>query len=113
MLISINYKSYNPKTQQYLYTLVDSEFGSIEVEEKLVAARTAKGLFAAAVVKAYSERNLPVGRNLALATLYMSEKFNWSIEDTKIYQDQYCQKRIQNWAEYAKERDFHLEKLLK
>lgn len=81
------------------FTLVDSEFGEI----KVVAS-----WWVIAVVKAYRERDLPVGRNLALATIHDAKKHDRSIEFLASRQDLYCA----CVRPYAKERDEYLEKML-
>lgn len=97
----------------YEYTIVDSEFGRINVsiDRHLVIENLSmcRGL---AVVKAYSERNLPVGKHLALAAIYLHSTYGWDIEDNNTIQDEACPRHISNWSQYAKERDYHLEKLL-
>jgi hypothetical protein len=119
--ISFTYDSYDSKTDQYIYTIVDSDFGSVEVgpgpgpgsgpgSRVAVGVGVVVGGFA--VVREYSKRNLNVGRNLALAVIWTHRTYKSDIADIIRWQDKYCTKYIENWMMYAKERDYHLEKLL-
>jgi hypothetical protein len=122
--ISFAYDSYDRTTDQYIYTLVDSEFGSVKggveggifggvgVGEFGLEFGVAVGV-AVGVAREYSKRNLPVGRNLALTVLWMYKTYpHYSIKQRIEWQDQYCPKHVENWQQYAAERDDALEKLL-
>lgn len=110
--VSIEYGKYNRSSGQWEYTLTDSEFGLV------------KGIFdvylnhglrsGAIVVKVYSERNLNVGKNLALLSIWFgnSNPNHSSIANFVGSSDIHCPAYIPNWAEYAKERDEYLQKLL-
>jgi hypothetical protein len=113
MLVSIKYNRYDYKTNEYIYTIVDSDFGSVGVGVEVgVGGGVEVGVGAGvAVVREYSRRKLSVGRNLALAVLYLAKMY-YSIKQHVKSQDIYCPKYIENWDQYAKERDYHLEKLL-
>lgn len=94
----------------HTYTIVDSDFGSIKIISKFTIGYV--------VAQVYSERNLPVGSNIARALLY------WRAECKRLYNDDYdivdiikmqdasSSNQFPNWAQYAKERDEYLEKLL-
>lgn len=86
------------------YTIVDSDFGEIEIKD---------WAYCAAIIQLYSTRNLPIGKNLALATIYWS-KLYWSndIERLIFWQNEVCPQYIPNWAQYAKEQNEYLEKML-
>lgn len=106
----ISYESYfNPHVNRYSTKIVDSEFGEIDI----VVPYNQSGYWsAAAIVKAYGERNLPIGKNLALATIYYSKLYSENIRRTALYHDTHLSELIPNWNVYAKERDEYLEKLL-
>jgi hypothetical protein len=114
--VSLTYDSYDRATDQYFYTLVDSEFGSVKVEgdEDWVTIGAAGGavLVVALVAKEYIKRGLPVGRNLALVTICTHRTYKSSIADIVRWQDEYCPEYVENWQLYARERDEHLNKLL-
>lgn len=109
MFVSIAYIEYKDiELNGFYYALVDSEFGSIEAYGNL-------GIWidtAMIVVREYGKRNLPVGRNLALATLYMANNSDYSVSHFIAWQESYCNEHVHNWASYSKERDHYLEKLL-
>lgn len=114
-LISIEYKSYeiNPTFGgKIFYRIVDSEFGEIEVDATNVGGSLLTRA-ASLIVKVYGERNLSVGKNLALSIIYERKRWvNYTVKDITEIQDRYCLEYIPNWKQYAKERDEHLEKLL-
>lgn len=112
-LISINYSRFDVKNGKYIYVIVDSEFGEVRVDSKYIIQASASSR-AFAVVKLYGERGLPIGRNLALAVIYTSktEAGPFAIKQLIEWQNEHCPEHIPNWAQYAKERDEHLEKLL-
>lgn len=110
--VSIDFKrSELTPTPKFIYSLVDSDFGEVEIgftprEEKVLTQLTQ------AVVNCYSERKLPVARNLALATICIH---NWpgvrsafTLEEFMAYQV----KSLPNLAKCFYERDKHMEKLL-
>lgn len=110
--IHIKYKDTDRDAGEEIYTLKDSEFGEIEVMG--VVAGVAVLEIAIAVVKEYSKRGLDVGKNLALATIWHSkDRMNKvSINEIVAWQDEDCPAFIENWQQYAKERDEHLAKLV-
>lgn len=103
--ISIKYASGPHQPYNHLtYTLVDDEFGSFNITVPVGPG--------AAIVKFYSERNLPVGRNLALFHLYWNKNHLRTIKQSIQFHDERSPAHIPNWSQYAKERDKYLEKLL-
>lgn len=103
--ISIMFKTISYITNQSVYSIIDSEFGEIDV-------KVAIGQRDLVVAKVYSERNLPVGRNLALSIIYESKIHRTSMKYIIEDQNDICSKHLSNWEQLAKERDEHLEKLL-
>lgn len=103
--ISFRY-NYDHTLREYTWILKDNEFGVVEVIAATVWT---------AMVKAYSERNLPVGRNIALATIWYhngtKDPIVRIVRSIK-FQDEHCPSHIDDWQKYATERDAALEKLL-
>lgn len=109
--VSISFKTPAQINCGDAFIIVDSELGDLNIEtntgrEDLCVAKIV------ATAKAYSKRNLPVGKNLALATIYCVNETGWHLKDITKEQDVCCPKYIPNWTEYAKERDGYLEKVL-
>lgn len=102
----VSYKYSHYDNNQYYYTFVDSEFGTIETSIGETAIEEI------VLVREYEKRNLPVGRNIALLILYMHKHKTYDIGAVRKFQDINCPNYIENWEQYAKERDYHLEKLL-
>lgn len=90
-----------------IISLIDSEFGEVEFEADFSPAGVMCG-----IAKVYIERNLPVGKNIALTIIYWHKLNGDSIQEYVDIHDNDCPKIIPNWFQYAKERDEHLEKLL-
>lgn len=105
--ISIEYK--NVDSGQYICTLTDSDFGEVDVATEFDSWFTTR---IACVVKAYSERNLPVGANIARLHIYMYKRYQDKIKLGITLNEDHCLKFIPNWAQYAKERDEYLKKVL-
>lgn len=84
-------------------SLTDSEIGEVDFNHDEI--------FWLEYIRIYSERNLPVGRNLALATIWYSNVVKYSVAKIVEVQDMHCVDHP-NWKQYAKERDEYLVKLL-
>lgn len=105
-LISYKYESPTSTIRRHVYSLMDSDFGKVcfDVDNGNV-------WFGIAMV--YTNRNLSVGKNIALAMIHRSKQIIIpSIHDMISFQDRTLSKSIPNWIECAKERDEYLEKLL-
>lgn len=106
--VSLDYSDSTANRDNYM--LVDDEFGELEVKDW------------ATVVDAYIDRKLPVGRNLALATIYFTtrsvanaasaDSSALSIEEFVEWQNEECISCIPNWEQHARERDEYLAKLI-
>lgn len=107
--ISYKYKHDQSYTDCSIYSIMDSEFGEAEI---LVSNPAQRSELTIAVVKTYIARNLHVGKNMALLTIFLHKKWAFSIDSLVEYQDIECPRSISNWKQYAKERDEHLAKLL-
>lgn len=103
----MSFVSYRNNRENHI--VVDSELGEIKL--KLMDEVDCAAI-EIALVKVYIENDLPVGRNIALATIYWHKILKQSISHYTEWQDKYCPAHIPNWSQYAKERDEHLEKLL-
>lgn len=92
------------------WIILDDELGEIKVKPNADLISDIGSLIPA-VIEAYGKHNLPVGRNLALAYIFMQKK-GINIKGLIVFHDEYCSKYVSNWFQYAKERDEHLAKLL-
>lgn len=108
--ISVEFKKYNPIFKLVSYTIMDSDLGEIQICFKQPSNVGYEKVIA--VAKAYRNRNLPVGRNLALEAIHTQISSGFNIKELVKSDDLYCSKYFTNWEQYAKERDEHLEKLL-
>lgn len=109
--ISAHVKNYHVVDDQQFYIITDSDLGEITVAIPYYPTQNWSKVWIG-IVKVYIERNLPVGRNLALATIYWGKLYGASVKQLTKWQDKDCPKHIDRWGRYAKERDEHLEKLL-
>lgn len=96
-----------------IYELTDSEFGRVHF---------AGGYYSEtvwpALIKEYVNRNLPVGKNLALYAVWFSKcsggraiSNSNAIKAIITEQNMYCHV-VYNWKQYAKERDEYFDKIL-
>lgn len=102
-------------------TIIDSNFSC---EKILYLTDNREGIdfgekWAETLCKEYKTRNLNVGENLALFTIYLSEHYLSSKRDIGsklnsiiIFQNEHLSKHINGWEEIRKERDRYLEKYL-
>lgn len=104
----MSFVSYEFKPFNNMYIIVDSKIGSIPIDAD---NNVPHGLrWVAAVVDAYRNRNLSIGRNLALAIIHVARRtglpYKWHIK----YQDRNLAEYVRGWSHIAKERDEYLEK---
>jgi hypothetical protein len=101
--VSYNLNS-GSNVDKYDYILTDSEFGKVSIESV--------GGPIVGIAREYIKRDLPVGRNLALFVIYRTNNGLTRIKNICERMDAWCPKHIDNWNQYAEERDRALEKLL-
>lgn len=107
--ISIRYDVFSDRGQEDTYIITDDDIGQLRVVNYPGSDSFACNV-GVMIAKFYSERNLNVGKNLALASIFFRRMHGYDINITT--QDKRCPTYIPNWEQYAKERDKYLEKLL-
>ena len=107
MFISYRHHSHNSKTEEYEYTLTDSEFGSVIVVE--TSGRFGSGLAREYEKRGYSDKE--IGKNLALYSIWFSKVSGWALKQIVEWQDKDFPKYIPDWKKYITFRDEYLEKI--
>lgn len=112
MFQAIFYQRYNDTKRQYLYKLVDSEFGVCEIWVDGTASGT--GVFGAEkeIAQEYQKRKLPIAENIVLLNIWHHKRYGYSLNEMKEYQDTYCYKHINNWPEISLKIDRLIKKYL-